>query len=143
MKKTLMILLLPYLLFATTEIKEIYTCHYVIMANFTKAREREVQQVIHNLKYLPPANEYGMRKLNTQTIQADFFIRDDSKVIIEKVHFDASAIHPEDRDKKRLLKRFGIDPNESANTISLADDFSTVYFNFKGNKLESVDVKYY
>ena len=82
MKKTLMILLLPYLLFATTKIKEIYTCHYVIMVNFSKAREREVQQVIHNLKYLPPANEYGMRKLNTQTIQADFFIRDDSKVII-------------------------------------------------------------
>ena len=141
MKRVLILLLLPYLLFTTTEAKEIpyNSDYYEIMTDFVTAREREVQQIINNLKQLPPANKYGMRKLKTKSIRADFLIRDDSKVIIEKMHIDASAIHPDDRDKKKLLKRFGIDPNESASKIKVGDGMLSLYLNFEGNRLTSID----
>ena len=141
MKRVLILLVLPYLLFSTTEAKEIpyNSDYYEIMTDFVTAREREVQQIINNLKQLPPANKYGIRKLKTKSIQAYFFVRDDGKVLIAKMHIDASAIHPDDRDKKRLLKRFGIDPNESASKIEVSGSADSLYLNFEGNRLTSID----
>lgn len=138
----LLLLLFTHSVAAETEAKDIKIFDYDAFFDFCDAREYEVRMSIKNLKQLPPKDDkYDFRTIKGNKFRANFLIRDDKKILISQMHFDASAMHPEDRDKQKLLKRFGIDSNEPADKLSFGDAGLELYFNFDGKTLKSVDIK--
>lgn len=135
-----MLLLFTSSLVAETEAKEIKVFNYDAMSDFYDARDYEVRMAIKNLKQLPQKREDNFRTIKGNNFWADYLIRDDKKILLSQMHFDANAIHPEDRDKEKLLKRFGIDSNESSDKLALGDGTVMLYFEFNGKTLKSIDI---
>jgi hypothetical protein len=158
-----MLLFFTNSLVAETEAKNISGFDYDAYFDFCGAREYEVLTAIKNFEKLspkekrnfkimeyevlnPPESPEYVYKLRNITIKgdkfwADFLIRYDKKILISHIHLDASVMHPEDQDKEKLLKRFGIDSNESADKLTFGDAYTTINFSFDGKTLKSVDIK--
>lgn len=135
-----MLLLFTSTLVAETEAKEIKVFNYDAMSDFYEARDYEVRMVIKNLKKLPQKHKDNFRTIKGNDFWADYFIRDDAKILISQMHFDASALNPEDRNKEKLLKRFGIDSNESSEKLAFGDGPMMLYFEFNGTALKCIDI---
>lgn len=143
--KSIILLLSILLLFtsslvAESEAKEIKVFNFDAVSDFYDARDYEVRMAIKNLKKLPQKREDNFRTIKGNNFWADYFIRDDAKILISQMHFDANAMHPEDRDKEKLLKRFGIDSNEPADKLMFGDGTMMLYLEFNSKTLKSVDI---
>ncbi|WP_263833598.1 hypothetical protein [Sulfurospirillum oryzae] len=160
MKLMILLMLFAHFLFAQSEVKEIKVFNIDAIGDFCGAREYEVYKVLRTLKYPPKKDDDNtseliylagamLHKEDFRTYKGKGFSTEyisrgeNEKILITSIHFDASAIHPEDRDKKKLLKRFGIDSNEKADALKMQLDETTLQLNFDGNRLKSVDIEIY